>query len=273
MLTRKDIAFYLEDIETTVGRTISLTILGLILISSIAFIAETYDLPASVLIQLKRLDLAIVILFSIEYILRLISSEKPIRFLFSFNAIIDLLVILPFVLGLGNTLFLRIFRWFRILRLIRFLELEFSIFKVTSEDGLILAKILFTLFTIVFISSGLIYQVEHPKNPELFRNFLDAFYFSVVTMTTVGFGDVTPLSEMGRCLTLLMIVAGVSIVPWQLRELIQQLVKTANYIQITCSSCGWSSHDTDALYCKRCGTKLDRESSIAAQNEKLEIKN
>ena len=259
MLTRKDIAFYLEDIETPLGRTISLTILGLILISALGFVAQTYTLPDEVLIQLKRLDLAIVILFSIEYLIRLGVAENPIKFFFSLNALIELFVILPFVFGLGNTLFIRIFRWFRILRLIRFLDLEFSIFRITTEDGLILSKILFTLFTIVFIYSGLIYQVEHPQNPELFRNFLDAFYFSVVTMTTVGFGDVTPLSEMGRCLTLLMIITGVAIVPWQLRELIQQLIKAANYIQNPCENCGWSSHDADALFCKRCGTKLDKE--------------
>ncbi|GGA28414.1 ion channel [Okeania sp. KiyG1] len=81
---------------------------------------------------------------------------------------------------------------------------------------MILTRILFTLFTIIFIFSGLIYQVEHGVNSESFKTFLDAVYFSVVTMTTVGFGDVTPASENGRLLTVLMILTGISLIPSQL---------------------------------------------------------
>ena len=110
--------------------------------------------------------------------------------------------------------------------------------------------------TIIFVYSGLIYQVEHTVNPEAFQTFLDAIYFSVVTMTTVGFGDVTPLSEGGRLLTVLMILTGISLIPWQIGDLIKQLIKTANQANKVCLGCGLSSHDTDAKFCKICGTKL-----------------
>jgi voltage-gated potassium channel len=123
---------------------------------------------------------------------------------------------------------------------------------------------LFTLFAIIFVYSGLIYQVEHQVNPENFRTFLDAFYFSVVTMTTVGFGDITPISETGRLLTVLMILTGIALIPWQLGDLIRQFAKTSNQIKTLCPTCSLSFHDADAQFCKICGTQLERETSQAS---------
>ena len=257
MLTRSQIGFYLEDIETPIGRTVNLTLTGLILLSSASFIAETYPLAEAIRINLQTLDTALLVVFAIEYLVRLWCADNKFKFVFSFFSIVDLVAILPFLLGFVNVSFIRIFRWFRILRLIRFLELKNSIFRISSEDGVIFSRILFTLLAIIFVYSGLIYQVEHPANPEGFGTFLDAVYFSVVTMTTVGFGDVTPISEAGRFLTILMILTGIALIPWQLGDLIKQLVKTANQVETVCTGCGWSAHDANAKFCKMCGTQLE----------------
>lgn len=257
MLTREQIAFYLDDIDTPYGQAITLTMTGLIVLSCVIFVAETYPLPAPVFNELKALDTAIIVIFAVEYLLRLWCAENKRKFVFSLFAIIDLLAILPFFIGIFNISYLRIFRWFRILRLIRFLEVKTTVFQITNEDSIIVTRILFTLFTIIFIFSGFIYQVEHPINQENFTTFFDAVYFCVVTMTTVGFGDVTPISQAGKFLTVLMILTGIVLIPWQLGDLIKQLVKTANHVEITCRNCGWKVHDTNAKFCKICGTKLE----------------
>jgi len=258
ILLRKKTAFYLQDIETPTGRVINFFIMGLILLSSAIFVADTYPIPTSVRIVLDRIDYCILIIFVIEYLIRFWCAEAKISFLFHPLSLIDLVAIIPFFIWSKNTQFIRMFRWFRVLRLIRFLDLEIYFFRITTEDGVIFARILFTLFTIIFVFSGLIYQVEHWVNAENFRTFWDAVYFSIVTMTTVGFGDVTPISEAGRLLTLLMIMTGIVLIPWQLSDLIKQLLKTANKIDTPCLSCGCSSHDADAQFCKICGTKLEK---------------
>ncbi len=255
LLSREKADFYLKDLETPAGKIINLTIAVLVLLSSGIFVAETYNIPQEIRLYLHAIDTAILIAFAIEYGLRLWSTEQKIKYILSFYSIIDLMAILPFFLGAVDISYIRLLRWFRILRLIRFIDRKYLL-GISNEDGVIFARILFTLFAIIFIFSGLIYQVEHPVNADNFTTFLDAFYFSVVTMTTVGFGDLTPTSEFGRLLTVLMILTGIALVPWQIGDLIKRLVKSANQIETVCSGCGLAFHESDAHFCKRCGTKL-----------------
>lgn len=255
---KERVRFYFEDIETRLGRVINLLIIGLVLLSSAIFIAETYDLPDSTRTILNHLNTVILAVFTVEYVLRLWSAENRLRFFFNPYSLIDLIAILPFLFTALDIRFIRIFRWFRILRLIRFFEGKTVFGYVTRQDSAIFARILFTVVTIIFVYSGLIYQVEHPVNASEFNTFLDAIYFAVATMTTVGYGDITPVSQVGRLLAVLMILTGIALIPWQVGDLIKQLVKTTNQVETLCSNCGLETHDADAKYCKACGWKLAR---------------
>ncbi|HIK56360.1 MAG TPA: ion transporter [Synechococcales cyanobacterium M55_K2018_004] len=258
---RQKVSFYLEDIETPLGKAINLCITGLVLLSSVIFVVETYPIPSRTREILETLETGIVFIFLVEYGLRLWCAENRWRFATSLLGIVDLIAILPFLLGAMDFRFIRIFRWFRILRLIRFIEGKTVFGYVTSEDSAIAVRILFTIFSIIFVYSGIIYQVEHPINSDAFTTFLDAVYFSVSTLSTAGFGDIVPISQLGRLMTILMILTGILLIPWQLGDLIKRLVKTSDRQEISCTQCGLAVHDKDAYFCKQCGTPLPLSSA------------
>ena len=242
----------LEEAETYLGLGLNIAIATLILISAGLFVAETYPLPPRVRVGLTILDWLILGIFLVEYVVRLWAAERPLRYVINPYALVDLIAILPVLVGVFDMRSLRLIRWLRILKLARFLEEEHWL----GREGLIIARIVFTLFSIVFIYSGAIYQVEHPVDPTIFGTFLDAMYFAVVTMTTVGYGDVTPVSEAGRTLTVMMILTGIALIPSQVGSLIQNINRLQTVNDVSCKSCGLSSHESDALYCRRCGSQL-----------------
>lgn len=257
MFDRSKIAFYLEDVTTAIGLAVNLVILGLILVSLGIYVAQTYSLSETVQFWLRQLDLVILTLFTLEYCIRFWCAESKIKFIFNIFSIIDLISILPLFLGIFDVRFFRIFRWFRMLRIIRFFGSRGSIFQVKTADQMVFTRILLTLLSIIFVYAGLIYQIEHPVNPEIYRTFFDAFYFAVVTMTTVGFGDMIPLSDGGKFVTVLMILTGVVLIPLQIGDLTKQLLRSRGRVENPCSNCGLSSHDPDANFCKNCGAKLN----------------
>jgi voltage-gated potassium channel len=264
MSFRQRIAFYLEDIDTPIGKALNLMITGLVLLSVAIFVAQTYPLSEEWRTVVGALDLALLLIFSLEYLLRLWCAEDRFKFVFSLFGLIDLMAIVPFFLGAVDIRFIRIFRWFRILRLARFFEGRTVFGYVTTEDSAIFARILFTVFSIVFVYSGLIYQAEHPINPEQFDTFFDAIYFSISTISTAGLGDVVPITDTGRWLTILMLFTGILFIPWQFGDLIKQLVKTGTRVAVQCLNCHLSIHDEDALFCKNCGARLPARVEISS---------
>ena len=263
MTLRERIGQILDGKQSVMSLVVNGAIAFLILLSAALFAIETYPLPAIAQLTVKVADQTILGLFTLEYLLRLWSAEKPVRFIFSLYGLIDLVSILPFLLGALDIRFLRLVRGLRILRLARFFEQRTWFNRLSGYEGLIFGKILFTLFSIVFIYAGAIYQAEHEANGDSFATFLDAVYFAVVTMTTVGFGDITPTSELGRGLTILMIMTGIALIPTQVGNFIQQFTKVKNSLRLTCSNCGLLGHEEDAQYCRRCGTVLPEELETA----------
>ncbi|EKV01637.1 Kef-type K+ ransport system, predicted NAD-binding component [Leptolyngbya sp. PCC 7375] len=249
----------LEEAETKLGLGVNIAIATLILISAGLFIVETYPLPTTVGVALTHLDWIILAIFVVEYGVRLWAAERPLRYIVNPYAIVDLVAILPILVGFFDMRLLRLIRWLRVLKLARFLEEE----RWLGREGLIIARIVFTLVSIIFIYSGAIYQVEHPVKPNVFGTFLDAMYFAVVTMTTVGYGDVTPVSDAGRTLTVMMILTGITLIPTQVGRLIQNINRIQTVNAMRCEHCGLSGHESDAVYCRRCGAKLPEVQSTS----------
>ncbi len=160
-------------------------------------------------------------------------AERKTKHFFNVYSIIDLLSILPVAVNFINLSFLRIFRilrLFRILRVLRFQRIfksKNTMFGQLSDTQLVIIRIVLTVFTIIFVSSGFIWAVENKVNPGEFGTIWHALYFSVVTLSTVGYGDITPLSLWGRVITIAMILSGIALIPWQLGKLIKIIIATS----------------------------------------------
>ena len=167
--------------------------------------------------------------------------------------------------NLGFFRVLRILRLFRMLRVLRFQRIfksKDTMFGKISDSQLVIIRIVMTVFTIVLISSGLIWTVENKINPGQFSNIWETMYFVVVTLATVGYGDITPISAWGKAVTVLMILSGIALIPWQLGKLIKILFMEATKTKIKCPKCDLEDHERDSVHCRRCGAKLNKKKAL-----------
>ncbi len=202
-----------ED-TTHKGRIFDIIVQILIIISLITFSIETLpDLSAHTYETLRTIEVGIVAFFTLEYVLRVLVAEKKSRYIFSFYGIIDLLAILPFYLsGLMN---LQALRFLRLLRLLKFTRYNSAIVRVgkaiwLSKEELILFGV-FTLMLLYLAALG-IYHFEHEAQPEKFRSIFDCLWWAVATLTTVGYGDIYPITLGGRLFTFVILMVGLGVV-------------------------------------------------------------
>ena len=171
------------------------------------------------------------------------------------------LLILPLFGVTPHLGFIKAIRGIRVFRIFRFLRFtadpDFFFGRITTRL-LKVVRLFITILMIFFISSGLFFTVETPINPGV-QTFGDAFYFSVVALTTVGFGDITPLSEAGKWVTVLMILSGITLIPWEVSRIIKEWIYIAGKQEIVCQGCGLRYHDRDASNCKACGHIIYQE--------------
>ena len=262
---KKYLHLHLDNYESHHGRRIEGTLFFLNFLAILIFSIETFDISVSFRSFLRVSEITLVSIFVLEYISRMWVADKKIKHFFNIYSIIDLVSILPILVNFINFAFLRIFRilrLFRILRILRFQRMfkaKDTMFGKLSDTQLVITRIILTVFTIIFVSSGFIWAVENKINPGGFGTILDALYFSIVTLATVGYGDVTPLSGWGKAITVAMILSGVALIPWQLGKLVKIMFMTATKTQNKCAKCGFLEHDKDAHFCKNCGKKLPRK--------------
>ena len=234
------------------GKAVDIVVLILIFAASLIYVILTYDLHPKIEEFLTVIELMIGLIFTAEYILRVWSAKNRLKHVTSIISIIDLVAIIPVFMPFASLQFIRVFRIFRVFRLLRFLENRYFFFGEITQTRLIETRILFTIFTIVFVSGGLILSTEQVINPKI-NTFTDAMYFSIVTLSTVGFGDIVPITQAGRMITLLIITSGILFIPWQLGKLAKLILLSQGKEDVICTSCGLTKHDSDAVHCKHCG--------------------
>ncbi|MAY54593.1 MAG: voltage-gated potassium channel [Gammaproteobacteria bacterium] len=190
---------------------------GLILYSVLCFSLETLpDLDEQFRRFLRYSEILIVAIFTIEYLTRIVLSKKRLRFVFSFYGLVDLLAILPFYLAFAVDL--RTLRLVRLLRLVRILKLaRYNIALRRFTAALYLAKeelIIFTVasFMLLYFAAVGIYHFEHVAQPEVFRSIFDSLWWSVATLTTVGYGDIYPITLGGRLFTFVVLMVGLGLI-------------------------------------------------------------
>lgn len=205
------------------------------------------------------------ILFTIEYALRIYTVNKASKYIFSFYGIIDLLAILPTFLSLffAGSQFLMIIRIFRLMRVFRVLKLGRYVSAARSLSAALKssrAKIIVFLelvIAIVVIVGSIMYLVEGPENG--FTSIPVSIYWAIVTITTVGYGDIAPHTVMGQSIASLLMIIGYAIIAVPTGIISSELVmgpkRNSSSTQV-CQNCMFADHDQDAKFCKICGEKL-----------------
>lgn len=217
-----------DDENNLAGNVFDACIITLIIINVLMVILDTFKMPAWFRQLSYYVELSSVIVFTIEYLLRLwvsdLSRSKDgpvmarIKYIFSFMAVIDLLAILPFYLPLLISIDLRVLRILRMVRLIRLLKVNRytkalkTIGDVFKNKASQLFSSMFVVLLLMIASSIIIYNVENPVQPDVFSNAFSGMWWSIVTLTTVGYGDIYPITVPGRVFSAVIALLGIGLI-------------------------------------------------------------
>lgn len=256
------------EADTPSGKAFDVILLVLIVISVLAVMLETVnDIEAQHGAVLRRLEWILTILFTIEYGLRLYCVRQPLRYATSFYGLVDLMAVLPLYVSLilpgSHSLLvvrvLRLLRIFRVFKLARYLG-EANVLRTALTNSLPKVIVfLGTVLTIVVIVSALMYMIEG-RDHGGFDSIPKSMYWAIVTLTTVGYGDVVPVTVLGKIMASLLMIMGFGIiaVPTGIvsAEIVQQVRLQSQITARACPSCMREGQAADAIFCKYCGGKL-----------------
>ena len=251
--------------NTPAGKVFDVSLLILIIASIVVVMLDSIDSYNKEYAYLfDFFEWGFTIIFTIEYILRLICIKKPLMYVTSFIGIVDLLAIIPSYLTIffpgANSLLvfraLRLIRVFRIFKLAHFLS-EMQFLKAAIKSSLKKISIfMLVVLSIVIILGSVMYLVEGKQNG--FNNIPDSIYWAIVTITTVGYGDIAPVTPWGKVIASVMMFIGYGIiaVPTGIITTEMALAGNRKHGHETCPGCGREGHDADAKFCKWCGSGL-----------------
>jgi voltage-gated potassium channel len=197
------------------------------------------------------IDYSIALFLLAEFSARLYIARRKVRFLINFSSLADLIVIFSLIapLFIDNLGFLRVVRMLRLMRsyhMLKTIRQESSWFR--QNEQVVLSSVNLAIF--VFVITAVVYVLEAGRNDSI-NNYLDALYYTVATLTTTGFGDITMDDTLGRMVSVVIMVFGVAL----FLRLVQTIFRPTK-VQYPCETCGLNRHDPDAVHCKHCGTTL-----------------
>lgn len=255
------------EADTPWGKVFDVVLLIMILISVVIVMLDSVEIYHGQFGELFYIiEWVLTIVFTLEYILRIISISKPRKYIFSFLGMIDLLAIIPTYLSLfivgSQTLIivraLRLLRIFRIFKLQHYMsEMRFLYVAVAHSLRKISIFLLFVL-TVVVIMGSVMYLVEAPENG--FTSIPQSIYWAIVTITTVGYGDISPITAIGKLIASMIMLLGYAIIAVPTGIVSTEmalLAKHKNDKHVACNACGKEGHDKDAKFCKYCSSKFD----------------
>lgn len=209
------------------------------------------------------LEWVFTLVFTFEYVLRLYTVKKASSYAFSFFGVVDLLSILPtyislFVPGAQMLMvirFLRVLRIFRVLKIAQFIQEIDELNKAVAASRRKIMVFIFTVISLTVVIGSLMYLIEGEENG--FTSIPRSIYWAIVTLTTVGYGDISPQTPLGQFFAVVVMIAGYGIiaVPTGIVSAELSRVNISTSTQ-SCRSCGCEDHAEDAVYCKKCGEKL-----------------
>jgi voltage-gated potassium channel len=251
--------------DTPAGKAFDIVLLVIILISIIVVMLESVkSLNQNYQLTFYSLEWVVTILFTIEYIFRIASLQKPLTYIFSFMGIVDLLSLLPTYVGLlidgAESLMvirsIRFLRIFRILKLSRYMLGADLLGEALHNSRHKIVIFLITILTIAIIMGGLMFLIEPLEAG--FTSIPRSVYWAIITITTVGYGDIAPITPIGQAIASVIMLFGYAIiaVPTGIVSSEITAIKKDQIKPFACPSCGETGHDKSAKFCKSCGAAI-----------------
>ena len=265
---RRKIHEVIFEADTKTGKFFDILLLIVILISVVSVILESVD---SINKKYHNIILAcewtITILFTIEYFLRIYSINKPLKYIFSFMGIIDLLAIIPtyliFVFPAAHSLSvirsIRLIRVFRVFKLSHYLRGAHTMQIALRSSRPKIIVFLFSVLILVVVLGTLMYIIEGSYGTIGFNNIPNSIYWAVVTLTTVGYGTVTPITVFGKIVASFIMILGYGIIAVPTGIVTSEFArrKKEKISTQACPDCAIEGHEVDAKFCKKCGAELN----------------